>query len=265
MGHNKPLKSWKKFAKKVRSNGCQLLSELHNFPDAVLVSGCQRSGGTMLSNIISHSNGMVNFAWSKDDELDAAQILSGYTAIEHTGRYCFQTTYLNECFREYFSVNSEFKLIWLLRNPYSVVYSLLYNWKRFALNELFPACGASLLDAEDKKRLEKFGLLSVGRLKRACLSYNAKISQIKEISENLAGRVLILDYDDLVSNKQALLPAVYRFIKLEYDDSYADKIKTTSLAKAKKLSNKEQAVVEKLCEPVYNDLKSLINVYHYVN
>ena len=75
------------------------------------MSGCQRSGGTMLAGILSKSDGIVDFAWSKDDELDAALILSGYEDHVAQGRYCFQTTFLNECYQEYFEHTPDFKLI----------------------------------------------------------------------------------------------------------------------------------------------------------
>ena len=177
---NSNIKTWQKFAKHVRSNGCNLLSRLDEFPNSVLVSGCQRSGGTMLAGIITHSEGMTDFAWSKDDELDGALILSGYADCVPEGRYCFQTTYLNECVTEYYRHTPDFKLIWLLRNPYSVVYSLLHNWKRFALNELFLGCGINLLPEDARRRYERYGLIAINRLTRACLSYNAKISQVSQ-------------------------------------------------------------------------------------
>jgi hypothetical protein len=45
---------------------------------------------------------MTQYYFGSDNELDAALILSGRVAHEPQGRYCFQTTYLNECYSEYF-------------------------------------------------------------------------------------------------------------------------------------------------------------------
>jgi ligand-binding sensor domain-containing protein len=47
-----------------------------------------------------------NYWFGRDDELDAALILSGHVDHQQNGRYCFQTTYINECFREYFEACS---------------------------------------------------------------------------------------------------------------------------------------------------------------
>jgi len=259
-GRKPKIKSWKKFGKIVRSRGCHLLDRIDEFPDSVLISGCQRSGGTMLANVITHSEGMVNFAWSKDDELDAAQILSGYKGHDIKGRHCFQTTFLNECYTEYFSHNTEFKLIWLLRNPHSVVYSLLHNWSRFALNELFSGCGFSLLPEQSMMRYQRYGYLGISRLERACYSYNAKILQASKII-NILGQenIMVVDYNDLVTRKHELLPMIYSFINLPYQLSYADSISTRSLGKSDRLSKKEKKSTDELCMPVYNDALKLLS------
>jgi len=256
--NRRPIKSWQKFGKQVRTKGCVLLNKLDDFPNSVLVSGCQRSGGTMLAGILTKSEGMVDFAWSKDDELDAALILSGYEKHEPKGRYCFQTTYLNECFPEYFQHPAKFKLIWLLRNPHSVVYSLIHNWKRFALNELYLACGMQITPDDIVNRYNRFGLFAVNRLTRACMSYNAKISQIYQILEKLTSEnVYVIDYDELVKKKHILLPDLYDFIGLSYNEKYADAILSSSLKKADKLSTRERKMVDDVCMPVYEKLKSL--------
>jgi len=255
---SKPIKSWQKFAKNVRAQGCHLLTKLDDFSNPVLVSGCQRSGGTMLTNIISKSQGMVDFSQSKDDELDGALILSGYREQTIKGRYCFQTTYLNECYLEYFQHDQQYKLIWLIRNPYSVVYSLLHNWERFALNELFLGCGVDTLSSKDVKWFNRFGLLAISRLTRACLSYNNKISQIYKIRERLENdSVIIVDYDDLVTNKESMLPMLYQFIDLPYQQAYANSIRSSSLKKCDKLSMKERSMIDDLCMPVYKNLKNI--------
>ncbi len=214
------INSWQKFSRNVRSNGYRLLKNLDNFPDPVLIAGCQRSGTTMLSRIITKSEGMVNYWFGHDDELDAAIILSGYVDHKPAGRYCFQTTYLNENYHEYFEHNG-YKIIWILRNPYSVVYSMLNNWKRFALNELFQGCASDLLDNKEKRRYELFGIWSISRLKRACFSYNAKTSQVFELKKRLGETtILVVDYDELVLNKEQVLSAMYTFTNMPYKPEY---------------------------------------------
>lgn len=253
------IKTWEKFGRVVRSRGCSLLSRLDDFPNSILVTGCQRSGTTILSRVITKSDGMQNFWFGPDDELDAALILSGTVEYAASGRHCFQTTYLNECFREYFEHKNDHKVVWVLRNPFSVVHSMLYNWKSFALNELFAACAIDRLDPKGRKRFKRFGVLGVSRLKRACLAYCGKVSQLFSLIKGLDSEMLIVvEYEKLVSHKEELLPKIYDFIGLEYHANYADMIHKKSLSKHNALSKKEHLMVQEQCLPVYHKAKELV-------
>ncbi len=254
--------TWRKFARHVRSGGCHLLKNLGDFPNAVLVSGCQRSGTTMLARIIFKSEGMVDYWTGPDDELDAALILSGNKKgfSIAPGRYCFQTTYLNECFHEYFQHKGGFRLIWVLRNPYSVIHSMLYNWSRFALNELFEACGAGYLEGDEKRRYERLGLIMVGRARRACLAYKGKTMQLFEIKRELGDDVMVVDYDELVSDSAALFDQIYDFIDLPFKSQYISPINKKSIKKAERLPQRAHDMVSDICMPVYTQARSLLSV-----
>jgi hypothetical protein len=256
---NCKIKTWRRFAAQVRSKGCGLLGCLDQFPDSILVTGCQRSGTTILSRIITQSDGMTDYWEGKDDELDAALILSGQKQSPGKGRYCFQTTYLNECYREYFEHNGGYRVIWVLRNPFSVVYSMLYHWGRFAFNELFQVCGAELLDDAMAKRYSRIGRFAVPRILRACLAFNGKVSQLFELKKHLPDNAMIvIEYDDLVQDTEHVLPRIYSFIELPYKLQYGQKIHKKSTRKKKRLSQKEDDFVQQFCMPVYERAKKLL-------
>ncbi len=243
--------SWGKFDRKVRFSGRKLFSTLDRFHNAVLVAGCQRSGTTALSQLITSSNGMTKFQLSSDDELDAALILSGWVPHDPQGRYCFQTTYLNNSYPEYFE-HDNYKLIWVLRNPASVIYSMLYNWKRAALNRLFRHCGADLLDKHEYWRYKNLGSLAISRLRRACLSYNAKVSHVFKLRERLGDdQLFIIDYEKLISQKESILPMIYEFIDLPYRNEYAARVHSGSLNKAEIFYDWHKDLIDNLCMPVY--------------
>ena len=90
------IKSWEEFAAIIKSKGCHLLKRLDEFPRSILVTGCQRSGTTVLSIVINSSEGITRYVKESDLELAGALILPGLKAHEPKGRYCFQTTYVNE-------------------------------------------------------------------------------------------------------------------------------------------------------------------------
>lgn len=261
---NTEINSWPIFWDTARSRGGNLLSQLGRFPDSVLVAGCQRSGTTMLTRIVSQSDGMVNFWTGHDDELDAALILSGYVDYSATGRHCFQTTYLNNHYREYFD-HTDFRLVWVLRNPYSVVHSMLFNWSDRALDELFRSCGAArngsvdrwidrLLGVRGVHRVvqKALDIRQVRRLYRACSAYNGKVSQVFSLGQHLGPeRMMVVDYDHLVKDRHVLLPAVYNFIGLPFRPEYCAKISPSSLGKKDLLSASETRVVRRMCDSIY--------------
>jgi len=254
------IKSWRQFNRRVRHRSARLLKRLDEFPNAVLVAGCQRSGTTMLSRIITDSHGMVNYWFGKDDELAAALILSGYHSHKPKGRYCFQTTYLNNHYKEYFAHPSTYGLIWLLRNPFSVIYSMCYHWSKPALNELFLQCGKDFVIKNGEKGATRFGGLLFSRFQKACYAYIGKTEQTFIIKKHLGNKMLIVDYDNLVMNKNSVLPKIYSFIELPYIDEYGVKIKSKSLKKADSLSLEKKRFVEELCMPVYKKAKEILDI-----
>ncbi len=252
------ITDWGQFSSRVRSRGCQLLKRLDDFPNSILVAGCQRSGTTILSRILTQSDGMTNYWFGPDDELDAALILSGYVGHSPKGRYCFQTTYVNNCYREYFEHRGSYKLIWVLRNPYSVVYSLLHNWTPDALVRLFRECGAELLRGRDVILYEIFGVQGVSRIRQACYSYISKTAQVFELKRQLdPEQLMILDYDDLVTRKVTHLPAVYDFVEVEFRNDYLRKISSESVKKARQLPSKDTAIVREMCDAIYQQAASM--------
>lgn len=255
---NSRVNSWAQFDRRVRFSGRKLLGELDRFENCILVAGCQRSGTTALSRLLTGSEGMVNFQFGKDDELDAALILSGWVPYPSDGRFCFQTTYLNNSFPEYFE-HRNYKLIWVLRNPYSVIYSMLHNWKIGALHRLFRHCGHEYLSGREKWKYEKLGMFAISRLHKACLSYNAKIAQTMNISRNIdPSGVIIVDYDDLVKFKERILPGIYSFTGLQYRQQYLSKLHAKSLSKADKFSAEEASFIESECMPIYLESRKYI-------
>lgn len=260
MQQNTEIKTWKQFAKIVRSRGCSLLKNLDQFPNCILVTGCQRSGTTILSRIITLSEGMANYWFGKDDELDAALILAGEVEKSCEGRHCFQTTYLNECYTEYFDHNCGYRIIWVLRNPFSVIYSLMYNWRKWTLNELFQGCGARLLEAKMEARYQRYGLHGVSKLIKACMSYNGKVSQLFELNEKLdKDSIMVVEYDELVKDHEKQLKKIYAFLDLPFKNEYGALIHQKSTEKKNRLSKKERNIVQGLCLPIYEDAKLFID------
>ena len=256
----KPIRSWAEFDRRIRHEDRPLFARLDRFRDSILVSGCQRSGTTAISRLLTSSPQMTDFQFSKDDELDAALILSGWIDYESEGRHCFQTTYVNNSFPEY-AEHTGYRLIWVLRNPSSVVLSMLTNWRRGALNRLFQHCGQQLLSDDERRRYERFGAFVVAPLRRACLSYTAKVRQILQIKRFLDDQhLLVIDYDDLVTQKSSQLPRLFEFARLPYSVEYLHGLHDSSLRKAENFYKKHHDALDPLCSSAYHEARSLLSL-----
>lgn len=218
-----------------------------------MVTGCQRSGTTALARVITQCDEVVNFRFSKDEELDGALILADEIDYQpKPGRYCFQTTYLNERFSEYCMHKTGHKVIWVLRNPYSVIYSILHNWRDFGMNELFMGCGTKFLNEKEMKWFNIFNKFSVSRIRRACYAYAGKTEQIYTLYEELGKKkFLMIEYDEMVNKKEILLPHIFSFINLPYKKKFGAMLHTRSINIKEKLSRKEKTEIDKICLPVY--------------
>jgi len=252
------LKSWRRFHYRKRRGEPPLLAAVDRYPTSVFVAGCQRSGTTMLTRLVAHSAGFRSLRLTHDDELDAALVLCGEVNLSTDVRYCFQTTFLNERFQEYRKLGSQHRLVWIVRNPYSVVYSMVHNWSRFALNELYAGCcgGAQQPTAI---ALELGWPLGPTQIEKAARAYAAKTSQIFAILHLVERhQVMVVHYDDLVREPRPLLERVFKFVGGTFREEYVAGVRSDSSGKAAALSNNARHIVQKFAEPTYQECLTLI-------
>ncbi|MFO7285343.1 MAG: sulfotransferase [Gammaproteobacteria bacterium] len=244
--------TWAEFSRVVKRPGRRLLARIDSFSRPILIAGCQRSGTTAVARLVSSADGMGDFRFGDDDELDAALILAGQVETAARGRLAFQTTYLNDRFREYFE-HDDFRLVWVVREPLSVVRSMLHHWRRAALNRLYVACGAPAVPRAGNMRARTpRSLFPPSRLEKACASYVGKVGQTFELVERLAPeRMIVVDYDELVLHKEALLPAVFEFLDLPYRPELGGLLHARSVNKGRLLPAAQAAYVEETCRNVY--------------
>jgi hypothetical protein len=251
------FRSWKRFHDGPRQQQAPLLTALGEFPNCVLVAGCQRSGTTITTRIVAKARGFQRFAFTHDDELDAALILAGRISLPDGRRYCFQTTYLNERYPDYALMGPNQRLVWVLRNPYSVVYSMVNNWKRFALEELYDSCAPATAARPARHRLWPFGPSAA---EKASVAYAGKTAQLVRIRELIgAERLFVLEYDQMVQEPEKWLPALFLFIDEPYDPAYALALRRDSLEKALSMPRRMRDLVERYAVPTYNRCLSFVS------
>jgi hypothetical protein len=244
--------TWQRFQHGVRKARLPLLKNLPRYPACVLVAGCQRSGTTMLTRLIASAPGFGRLALTHDDELDAALALAGFIDLPLGQRYCFQTTYLNECFLDYRTLGDDQRLIWVVRNPYSVVFSMLHNWRRFALNELYEGCGISGTSSARLRRTRLIWPFGPSRIEKAALAYRGKLEQILTIRHLVRPeQLLVIDYDTLIASPDKWLPYIFRFVNAPYDSACGRRVQSDPAKKANRLSSRERRQIEQLTWAAY--------------
>lgn len=218
----------------------------------MLVAGCQRSGTTLLSEMIQRLPSVRTSNITTSRELDAALILSGVVSAEG-GRWCFQTTYLNENWPEYRTMRSDQKLIWMIRRPESVVWSMTRHWDRSALEHLYHACDPVVREqcAAVRSRIPFWNRRVPSTSWMAVVSYVDKMRQLSVIRGSLTDRLLVVDYDDLVTDPQAVMRAVCGFIGSPYDERSIETVHTESMNRAESLTNRERTLVRMIADPPY--------------
>jgi hypothetical protein len=217
-----------------------LLEHLTEYPDALLIAGCDWSATTAVTRLFKRVTSFADSSWGHDDELDGALLLAGLRRRRVAGRHCFQTSYVRERYREYFA-HDDFRLIWIVREPRAAVCSLLGSRQKALALPRRTALGLAGKSA---------GGEGVSRLDKACALYVASIRQTLELKERLGERIAIVDYDDLANNRERLLPALCRFAKVDCDADLLRHLHGKSVRKGV-LASWEAAIVDERALPAY--------------
>jgi hypothetical protein len=209
-----------------------LLARLEDFRDALLIAGCDRPAATAVTRLFKRLSCFADSTCGHDDELDGALLLAGLREPEHPGRHCFQTSYVDGRFREYFDY-SGYRLIWIVREPRAAVCSLLGDRQKKPGRSGAPPPGQG-----------------TSRLERACATYVATIEQTLELKERLGTRVAIVDYDALAADRTRLVPALCRFASVECSAKLLGHLHGKSVRKGA-LASWETSIVDELALSAY--------------
>lgn len=215
-----------------------LLAKLDDYPDALLIAGCDWSATTAVTHLFKRLPCFVDSSWGHDDELDGALLLAGLRERSTIGRHCFQTSYVGERYREYLA-HHRFRLVWIVREPRAAVRSLLC-----ARDKTLPR--RTELGLAPKSN----GGQGASRLEKACATYLASIRQTLELKERLGDRIAVVDFDELTANRARLLPALCRFASVNCDTKALGHLHGKSVRKGT-VANWEALIIDQLALPAY--------------
>ena len=243
--------SWTEFEELVAATGRPLLARLDTYEDALLVAGCAWSGDTAIARLVKRTDGIADHGFGHDDELDGALLLAGHVDRFDARRHCFQTTYLGDRFDEYFE-HDDFRLIWILREPSTVICAMFNSWKRAALDRLLPAGGGPPYPESGARA----PLAGASRLDKACAAYVENVARTAEIATRLGSRAVIVDYDELAAGRARLLPKLCALAGLEFDRHLLSHLHGKSVHKGHTLAAWEAARVEELAASAYRHART---------
>jgi hypothetical protein len=215
-----------------------LLAKLDDYPDALLIAGCDWSATTAVTRLFKRLPCFVDSSWSHDDELDGALLLAGLRARSTVGRHCFQTSYVGDRYHEYLAHDS-YRLVWVVREPRSAVRSLLCSRDKSLPRRAALGLAAKCAAGQGASRLEK-----------ACATYLASIRQTVELKERLGDRIAVVDYDELCAARARLLPALCRFASVPCDRHLLRHLHGKSVRKGA-LASWEATVIDELAGLAY--------------
>jgi hypothetical protein len=230
------ITSWQQFYAAVAEQ--PVLARLDDYPDALLVAGCDWSASTAVTRLFKRLPYFADSSWGHDDELDGALLLSGLRERHTAGRHCFQTSYVREHFREYF-VHGHYRLIWIVREPRAAVRSLLGSRQKTLPRRADLGLAGKSAGGDGASRLEK-----------ACATYLMSIRQTLELKERLGERIAVVDYDELTADRARVLPALCRFASVPCDTQLLRHLHGKSVRKGV-LASWEAMVIDQLALPAY--------------
>lgn len=254
--HGKPVATWAQFHRIVKRPERALLARLDDYEDAVLVAGCQRSGTTAVTRLLQSALDMAPLSFCRDDELAGALLLAGQAQDLRTGRQCFQTTYLNDRVDEYFE-HADYRLVWIIREPVSVIHSMLFNWKRGALKRLYDALGRTEPDEAHRNDGLLGHWLGPPALEMACAAYVAKTRQTFELHRRLGHRMQIVDYRDLMLHKQRIVPRICEFAGIDPGRAPVGTLHSRSIGRDSAFPDRIAERIQRTCAPLYDRVREL--------
>jgi hypothetical protein len=88
----------------------------------------------------------------------------------------------------------------------------------------------------------------------------AKTQQTFYLRSELGDRMAIVDYDDLVSHQEQLLPELFEFAAAPFDERLLRHLHGKSVHKGSRLTDAEAQTVDEMCAPIYESARRLCTI-----
>ena len=136
---------------------------------------------------------------------------------------------------------------------------MVFNWAKFALNELYQSCGAFPDNREVRARNSRWPFpIGISNLEKACSAYTGKTNQIIEISKVVSKeQLLILDYDDLLKYPETGLSQIFDFVDVKFNLERAAMVKKQKSYIERPFDLKTASFIQQYALPAFQRAKAL--------
>lgn len=209
----------------------------------LLLFGCQRTGTTWATNILGKY--LPNtFAFSEKQTFYF--LLDNYIIPEvYADLLIFKTTFINQEIESHENCLANTHFLLMVRNPFSVVYSLVHNFGMLAEVSVYYESRrkeSDLVETDNKKL--KMAVEIYRQSMRVSLDMLKKFDQSK---------MKVVFYDDMVLNTQEVLADIANFLDLDITDCQKTITNGNSLSLNKwhQLSQEELKFIRDYAQPIW--------------
>lgn len=215
----------------------------------LLVFGCQRSGTTWISKCIGE---YFPSAFSFTEEQTFHFLLNGYILPKIQAQYLvFQTTFINTEVESYYNAPINTKILLLLRNPYSVCHSLIYNFQ--LLEIVYGYRKNTMIEADFVDNT------ITTELKMSLEIYRHSIRNALEIISSFnSSRIQVIIYDDAILDLKTTLTKIANFMDTELpQENFIPRSNTDYTTKWRNLSQEYIDLIQHHAVPLWNQVLDL--------
>ena len=202
--------------------------------------GSQRSGTTWFNQLLGQLSPTVH---SLDEEDTVRFLLDNYSLLNLRSRYlALQLTFMHtQVDAIYRLMLQEARVLLMLRNPYSICWSLLYHHETLHLEWFYRQVYMRTNDIVLIKEHEELGW-AISLVKHSLKAHKVLIDRIADL-------VHIISYDRLVMEPKSVLTSVANFTGLHFDYSILNEVnvRKISLKKQQYLAPEERAWIDQYC------------------
>lgn len=251
----------------------QAYQKLHGQPSeqTILVAGCQRSGTNMLMDMLDLSFSTDVFHERDSRAFDNYQmreqsIIHSLKARSLAPTFVIKTLCELETIPQLQLTLAPAKVVWIYRDYRDVVNSMLKSFRNQAKQITRLSSGeddswwGKGLSLENLTLLQRLVTEDISDADAAALQWYVRNSLLFELDLLADANVLLINYEQLVTEPQSVLADVFAFCNLNYESQFGEQIFAHSVGKQN--ARQFRPDIAELCDGLFERLNQACPAHH---